>query len=244
MRGRERPLQEVDLCGGGRVGRRVRGAREGQDELRVLVRCQQHPRVGRGGDGAAEGGGGGGVPQTPDGGDFGGGEGQCFGDVKEGGESLDAGWGFAGARRWGLRLGFIGRYPRCRWRRRERRRGCRSRGGVLDMLDLGRKDLFQLGDVFDSDPRRHVSTVVYRSSDSPMVVITPTAYSLAFRSSLCRYRSRMRSGSPCVARKRTSCTCAQRRCGLPRRHGVLAEMMWRMVGAWRAAMGMPGRSMR
>lgn len=67
-RGRERPLQEMDLGA-------LAGARERQDELRVAARGAFDACVGCRRDRGAQGGGGGGVAEAPDLGDFGGGEG-------------------------------------------------------------------------------------------------------------------------------------------------------------------------
>lgn len=66
--GRKSPLQEMDLGA-------LAFAGEWQDELRVAARGAFDAGVGGGRDRGAEGGGGGGVPEAPDLGDFGGGEG-------------------------------------------------------------------------------------------------------------------------------------------------------------------------
>ena len=150
----------MDLRCRGAVGGGIGGPGQRQDELRVLVRGEQHAGVGGGRDGAAERGRGRGVSEAPDGGDLGGWEGERFGDVEEGGEGFDPGRAF-GASRWGLLLGrrmFGGWYPRRgRWRR-EGRRGRRDGGGFA-VLDLSCEDLFQLGHVLDADSARCISTM-------------------------------------------------------------------------------------
>ena len=100
--GGERPLEEVDF--GGLLLRVLllvwgfggHGARKGEDELRVALGGGFDAPVGLVGDAGAEGLCGGGVAEAPDVFDFFGRQGEGFGDVDEGGEGFDAGWGWGG----------------------------------------------------------------------------------------------------------------------------------------------------